>query len=152
VLRPHVWWTPTKKVVISIFGESKQCASVWTFVVNCQKRAVCFPEDPVNLIKMHLNIISYEFLICDAHMQLLWWNIAVGNFTWKQNNCWHLFSFVTSCWWLTSMFPQEAFPSCQGEKTQWQHFWIEKQNKQTICGHCLRKARQEASLIRIKEF
>jgi len=33
---------------------------------------------------VHLNN-SYKLLICDAHSQLLWWNIAVGNFTPKQN-------------------------------------------------------------------
>jgi len=43
-----------------------------TAAVNCQKRAVDFHEGPVNLIKMYLSLISYKFLICDVHRQLLW--------------------------------------------------------------------------------
>jgi len=34
---------------------------------------------------MHLRLIFCKFLIYDMHRQLLWWNIAVGNFTPKQN-------------------------------------------------------------------
>jgi len=40
--------------------------------VNCQKRAVGFPEGPVNLIKKDLSLISCKFLVCDMHRQLLW--------------------------------------------------------------------------------
>jgi len=48
------------------------CASLRMVVVNYQKRAVDFPEGPVNLIKMHLSLNSYKFLTCESHRQLFW--------------------------------------------------------------------------------
>jgi len=54
-----------------IFEEDTLCAVLQTVVVNCQKRAVDFHKGLVNLIKMHLSLISCDVLICDTHMQLL---------------------------------------------------------------------------------
>jgi len=41
-------------------------------------------EGLINLIKTCFRMVCCKFLICDVHMQLLWWNI-IGNFTPKQN-------------------------------------------------------------------
>jgi len=68
-----------------IFREDMSCASLRMVVVNYQKRAVDFPEGPVNLIKMHLSLNSYKFLTCESHRQLFWWIIVVGNFAPKPN-------------------------------------------------------------------
>jgi len=60
-----------KEAVIWIIQKDMVCTVLQMAVVNCQKRVVDFLEGLVNLIKMHLSLISYEFLICDMHMQLL---------------------------------------------------------------------------------
>jgi len=92
--------TPVKKKwSIWIFRKDMLRASLWRVVVNFQKCAVGFDEGPVNLIKMHISSISYEFLICDTHRQLLWWNIVVGNFRPKQTKLLTIALLLTSCWW-----------------------------------------------------
>jgi len=62
------------KVHISTNGGSK-LSEKWS----------CFHQGLVNVIKVHLKMISHVFLVCDMHRQLLWWNIVVGNFTPTQN-------------------------------------------------------------------
>jgi len=99
VLCQQSWWLWRKEAVIWIFWEGLSRAVLRTVVVNCQKREVDFLEGPVNLIKMHLSCISHKFLICDTHRQLLWWNIAVGNFTPKQIESLTIALLLTSCWW-----------------------------------------------------
>jgi len=72
---------------------------LWTVVANCQQWAFDFLEGPVNLIKMHLHFVSRAFLICDTHMWLLWWNIAVGKFAPKPIESLTIALLLTSCWW-----------------------------------------------------
>jgi len=88
-----------KKRSFGSFGEGLLCAVLRTVVVNCPKRAVDFVRIRSFLIKMHLSLISYEFLICDVHRQLLWWNIVVGNFRSKQTKLLTIALLLTNCWW-----------------------------------------------------
>jgi len=48
---------------------------------------------------MYLSLISYKFLICDVHRQLLWWNIVVGNFSSNEQKLLTIAPLLTSCWW-----------------------------------------------------
>jgi len=79
-------------------GEGLLCAILRIVVVNSQKRAVDLVRIRSFLIKMCLSLISYKFLICDTHRQLLWWNIAVGNFRSTKQKLLTIVPLLTSCW------------------------------------------------------
>jgi len=61
-----------KKRLFGSFGEGLLCTVLRAVAANCLKRVVDFSRVRSILIKMHISWISYEFLICDAHRQLLW--------------------------------------------------------------------------------
>jgi len=88
-----------KKRSFGSFWEGLLCAVLWIVVANCPKWAVDFVRIRSFLIKMHVSLISHEFLICDIHTQLLWWNIAVGNFGPNQTKSLTIAFQLTSCWW-----------------------------------------------------
>jgi len=80
-------------------GEGLFCAILRIVAVNSQKRVVDFVRIRSVLIKMHLSLISCKFLIYDMHRQLLWWNIAVGNFSSNEQKLLTIAPLLTSCWW-----------------------------------------------------
>jgi len=66
------------------------------------------------LIKIFLSLISYKFLICDIHRQLLWWNIVVGNFRSNQTKLLTIAPLLTSCWWCNKHISTHS-PRCSHE-------------------------------------
>jgi len=67
--------------------------------VKSQKRVVDFVRIRSVFDQISLSLISYKFLICDIHRQLLWWNIVVGNFSSNEQNLLTIAPLLTGCWW-----------------------------------------------------
>ena len=88
-----------KKRSFGSFWEGLLCAVLRIVVATCPKRAVDFVRIRSFLVKMCLSLISYEFFICNMHTQLLWWNIAVGNFRPTKQNLLTIVPLLMSCWW-----------------------------------------------------
>ena len=86
-----------KKRSFGSSGEGVLCAFLQAVTVNCPKRAVSFLRARSILVKMHLSLVYYKFLICDIHRQLLWWNIVVGNFRPNKQKLLTIALLLTSC-------------------------------------------------------
>ena len=61
-----------KKRSFGSFEKALLCTVLRNVVVNCPKRVVDFVRKRSFSDQIYLSLISYKFLICDIHRQLLW--------------------------------------------------------------------------------